>query len=136
MKRDVLTDAVRRAAEELGYAFHTGPDRLIPARVAALPALWLSPVKLTASEGRRECTDNYRINIYFMAASLPGARGNAEPVLAVLEADAAELCRRLGADENIRRTYDLGCSPVLAAFTKDGEVAMAAEFHAELHYCK
>ena len=136
MKRDVLTDAVRRTAEDLGYAFHAGPDRLIPARVFSLPAIWLSPAKLKSHQSRRECVDTYQIGLYLMTASVPGTRENSEPLWALLESDAAEIFSRLPAERNIRRTHGLKCSPVVAAFTKAGEIAVEAEMCVELHYCK
>lgn len=134
MKRDVLSEAVGRTAVRLGYDFHTGPDRIIPAQVRTMPAIWLSTPRLVSHRGRGECRDTYFLNLYFMSSPGGGPAAGATEALSVMEADAVELFSLLAAEESISHTSGLKCSPVAAPFTKGGEIALQAEMSVELFY--
>lgn len=136
MKRDVLIEAVRRTAGELGYKFHTGPESHIPAKIKSMPSVWLSPVKLISEKGRRQCRTTYHLNMYFMAALTSASRDNTETALRTLERDAVEMFHRLAEDGGIMHTSGLKASPLIAPFTKNGETALSVEMDAELFYCR
>ena len=135
MKRDVLISALKRAAEEQGYAFHTGSEDRIPSRLSNFPTMWLTPVKLTSVRGRRECLSNYHTHIFLMMASTPDTRVEAESGLQILEKDAARIYHNLQQDPSIARIYGLKTSAVKSSFTKYAEITLSMEMDAELFYC-
>lgn len=129
-------EAVGRTAGRLGYAFHTGAEAAIPARLRAAPSVWLLPPKLVSEEGRRECRTVYQLNLYFIGISSPESKDDPEAAFGVLERDAVELFRGLADNGGIAGTYGLKCGPVKFPLTKNGEPTVAVEIHAELFYCR
>ena len=120
-------DAVNRTAGRLGYAFHTGPEAIIPAKLRAVPSVWLLPPKLVSEEGRRECRTTYLLNLYFIGVPTPTSKNDPESAFCVLERDAIELFRNLEDNSAITRTSGLKSSPLKSALTKNGEPAVAVE---------
>ncbi len=129
-------EAVKRTAGRLGYALHTGAEALIPAKLRAVPTIWLLPPKLVSEEGRRECRTTYLLNFYFIGTSSPASKSDPESAFDELERDAVEFFRTLADDGAIAAACGLKCSPVKSALTKNGEPAVSVEMYVELFYCR
>ncbi len=133
MNRNYLITAVRRAAERLGYNFFSGPDPVLAGRVDSLPAVWLSPPRLTWSRGKNERRRNYSVNVYFLTERIGAVQQ--DELWGLLERDAESMTEALESEEYIQRICNARYTPNKLPLTKNGEVGLTAEFEVEMFHC-
>lgn len=136
MKRDELIAAIKSAAENLGYIFHTGNEVALAARVTEMPAVWLFPPALKTVKGRMERRDTYEVKIRFMRMVPSGAPDTGADALTRLETDALLLAQEVERCGDVRRTNGMRIRPESKPSTPRGETGVTLEFEAEMFYCK
>lgn len=136
MRRNYLIEAASKAAVRLGYAFDTGPQSLVPARVRTMPSVWMLPPELISEEGRRECRTTYSVGFYFITSGRSRSGGDAESAIDRLERDAVGLYHALAEDAGIIRTFGLKCVPLGSPVSKDGWITVSVEMRVELFHCR
>lgn len=132
MKRNELTEALRAASGAEGYAFHTGPARLINGEVRIYPAVWLEPPAILSAAGRCEGDIAYRITAHLM--TLPAKADERETLWAKLERDALAIARRLTADACIRDVSGISSTPAARSLTVHGEVSVTIKCDVTVWY--
>lgn len=121
MKREKLTEVLRCAAADAGYAFHTGPLHLMSAGVRVYPAAWLEPPVLKSAKGRAEGVAVYRVTMHMM--SLPAASGK-EQLRSGLEDDAVAAAKAIAANEAVCGVSDISCTTAERSLSTHGEVSV------------
>lgn len=133
MKRRLLTEAVKRAAEEAGYCFGMGRDAALAVNLPALPAVWLSPPELEKSSGRGEKHDVYDLKVRLLMARVLTAEGEAD-ALERLEKDATVLCDAVRKTSGVRSVRNVEVVSGKKPVTVRGEVYVDLEFQVEIVY--
>ncbi len=121
MKREELTDVLRTAAADAGYAFHTGAAHRMNGSVRIYPAAWLEPLVLKSAKGRTEGDLTYRVTLHMMA--LP-ASAEREALWTGLEEDALAIARAAASNPAVRQAANIACTPAEQSLTTHGEVSV------------
>lgn len=124
MKRIIVLNALERIAVSLGYRFHAGTEERSAPRTEALPAVWVTPMRLKQATGRREHRDTYGVRVRLVAAC---PAGEAETVWQQLENDAATLFAMLGREEEIRDVREVKVTPDVQPVLLREAVSVTAE---------
>lgn len=131
MKRIVVLNALRQIAESLGYRCAVGREEVLAPVAGALPAVWVTSLRLAKTEGRVQRRDTYAVRLRWIAAS--GADQEQE-VFHTLERDAARLYGELGTAAEVRCTEGLKLTPDAKPLVPRGAVSVTAEFEAVVYY--
>lgn len=134
MTRKLLISAVAEAAQECGYAFHTGFEYRINAELRELPALWLLPPKLTANDGREEGIRSYKVEFKLMITAEDNSPEKKERLWNMLEQTATGLCRLVEGNDFIRNVYGIECTPGEFSLTTRGELSMSVECSVDMPF--
>lgn len=129
MKRELLTSIIARAAQNAGYAFHTGEMQTLSSTVRAYPAAWLAPPTVKKSTGRAEGEITYRTTIHLM--SLPAK--DVEPWIA-LERDALTIAADIALSDDVCSIAGVACSPARQSLTAHGENSLTLDCDVAMWY--
>ncbi len=123
MKREELTELVRAAAADLGYAFHTGQEHTMSGTVRVYPAAWLAPPAVRSHTGRGEGETTWRMTLHLM--TLPTGGSTADALWNRLEGDALSIAARLASSPAVCAVSNVGCVPARQSLTPHGETSVA-----------
>lgn len=130
-----LMATVRKAVEEVGYAFFSGPDRGLNGGVKSLPAAWLSPVRLVSVEGRSEGYFRYAVTLRLMKPGRGLSPQQRERLWAQLEHDAVAVCRRMEYTGPVCAVDRIGCVPDEGSLTTHGELSVTMTCTVAVMFC-
>jgi hypothetical protein len=138
MTRKTLVQAVGQIAHKLGYAFYCHPDQRMADTIIAYPAMWLSPPRVVAVQGRLEGRMRYRIALHLMELAYSGhsEEDESQERWCALEEAALEVCRALGENRNVTAATLTDCAPAEFSLTNHGERSMCLKMDVDMNFCK
>ena len=131
MKRSDLLNAIRNAAQTLGYNFYSGPEAAIPTTVRP-PAIWLASPHLKASSGINERKDSYELTLFVIRH--PDSPLLAEQLYSSMETDATSILSSLNSLDFVRKITKTKSKPHLKPLTINADIAIAVDAEIELSY--
>lgn len=124
MTRTLLTRAVERACQLIGFDFNTGFEYRLASQIERLPAAWLEPPRLEKTVGRREGTKFYSMKINLLDRCTVHTPEAKERQWAEFEERASLLLTAIGDDDGIRVLTDIEFTPGEFSLTTAGELSM------------
>lgn len=131
MKRTNLVNAIRAAAENLGYNFYSGHEAAIPATVSS-PAIWLSAPQLKSTSGINERKDSYEVSM-FVIRHLDSTQ-QLESLSANMEADADTILSSLNSLDFVRKISKTKSKPHPKPLSINTDIAITVDTEIELSY--
>lgn len=128
MTGKILIGTINKAAEACGYKFHTGMEYRINSELKQLPAVWMTPPKLTEKNGRKEGIKKYQIKLFLIEKCDEKNIYKKDEVWDKLEGKFDQIIEIITVQDEIRAVKDIKIKPQEFELTNRGEISIEASF--------